>query len=518
MLTNLQEHMAPPATLEEALLLLKQKDAEIAELKADNVYLKHELEKIKRIIFGSKSERFIGTNDPNQLLLFNLEQPKIPEPPKETITIERNKPKKQEKVVNIRGQLPSDLPRITEVIEPKEDITGAKKIGEEITEVMEYTPGKIYVRRYVRPKYALPEDKGVVIGELPSLPIPRGNAGASLITHIIVSKYCDHIPFYRQGQIFKRDGVLIPESTINDWFQKACDLIEPLYQKSVELIRKSPYLMVDETPIPVLDNNHPGSTHRGYFWVYYDPINKIVCFDYQKGRGREGPLTFLKGYRGTLQTDGYSGYDIFEHKEGITMLSCMAHARRYFDQAKNNDKERSEYVLGEMQKLYEVERIAREGEYSYDQRKEIRMEKSLPILQGIEIWLKDNITKVLPKSAIGVAIGYTLGRWDRLKRYIDDGHYEIDNNLIENSIRPVALGRKNYLFAGSHEAAQKAAMIYSFLGTCKINNINQSDWFNDILNRISDYKVNHLEELLPNNWKPIINNQHVDKVPALKSE
>ena len=171
-----------------------------------------------------------------------------------------------------------------------------------------------------------------------------------------------------------------------------------------------------------------------------------------------------------------------------------------------------------MQKLYEIERIAREGKYSYDQRKEIRMEKSLPILKGLEIWLKDNITKVLPKSAIGVAIGYTLGRWDRLKRYIDDGRYEIDNNLIENSIRPVALGRKNFLFAGSHEAAQRAAMIYSFLGTCKINNKNPSDWFNDILNRISDYKVNHLEELLPNNWKPIMNHQPINTDPVPVSD
>ncbi len=164
--------------------------------------------------------------------------------------------------------------------------------------------------------------------------------------------------------MFKRNGVEIAESTINDWFKSSCSLIEPLYQKKVELIRRSSYLMVDETPIPVLDKNNPGSTHRGYHWVYYDPINKMVCFDYQKGRGREGPLTFLKGYRGTLQTDGYSGYDIFENKKGITMLSCMAHARRYFEQAKNNDKVRAEHVLTEMQKLYEVERIAREGQYT----------------------------------------------------------------------------------------------------------------------------------------------------------
>ena len=497
----LHENIDPSISSIEAFELLQKNKVEIGQLKADNLYLRQELEKLKRMIFGSKSERFIGTNDSSQLLLGLDIAPQPIEPTKETVTYERKKPEVKDKTVHSRQPLPPHLPRHDEVIEPKEDTTGAKKIGEEITEVLEYTPGQLYVKRYIRPKYVMPTQGGIVIGELPSLPILKGNAGASLISHIIISKYVDHLPFYRQVQMFKRLEVDLAESTINDWFKSGCTLMEPLYQKLVEVVIRGSYLMADETPLPVLDRDKPGTTHQGYHWVYHSPLEKLVCFDYQRGRGREGPVNFLKNFRGTLQTDGYVAYDIFENKEGITMLSCMAHARRYFEQAKDNDRQRAEYVLTQMQKLYQVERIAREGAFSFEARKQIRMEKSSPILEELEIWLKKNISEVLPKSAIGVAIAYSLGRWGRLKRYIDDGHYEIDNNPIENSIRPVALGRKNYLFAGSHEAAQRAAMIYSFLGSCKKNNVNPCDWLTDVLNRLPDHKVNRLEELLPQNWK-----------------
>jgi transposase len=500
--TTLQENIVPSMTLNEAHLLLKEKDLEIASLKADALYLKQELDKLKRMIFGSKSERFIGANSPGQLLLgLDITPEHTAEPTKETVSYERKKPVVKDKTTHSRQPLPAHLLRQEVVIEPKEDTTGAKKIGEEITEVLEYTPGKLYVKKYIRPKYALAGEQGIVIGELPSLVIPKGNAGASVISHIIISKFVDHLPFYRQVQMFKRLDVKIAESTINDWFKSGCSLMLPLYQKMVGRVVRGSYLMADETPIPVLDRDKPGTTHQGYHWVYYSPLEKLVCFDYQKGRGREGPIKFLKDFRGTLQTDGYTAYDIFEKQEGFTMLSCMAHARRYFEQALKNDPIRAEYVLSQIQKLYQVERIAREEGFSFEKRKEERMEKSVPILEDLEAWMKKNIIEVLPKSAIGVAIGYTLCRWERLKRYINDGRYEIDNNPIENSIRPVALGRKNYLFAGSHEAAKSAAMIYSFLGTCKINDVNPADWLTDVLTRLPDHKANRLEELLPYNWK-----------------
>lgn len=492
----LSNHIDTIFTEETFQFLQKEND----QLKSDNLYLRHELEKLKRMIFGSKSERFISTEGPTQLLLGLGSSPQAMEPEKETVTYERKKAAEKDKKVHSRQPLPAHLPREEVVIEPQVNVEGAKKIGEEITEVLEYTPGKLYVKKYIRPKYVLPEEQGIVIGELPSLPIPKGNAGASVLSHIIISKFVDHLPFYRQVQIFKRLDVQIAESTLHDWFKSSCALLEPLYQKLTERLVRGSYLMVDETPIPVLDKDKPGTTHQGYHWVYYSPLEKLVCFDYQRGRGREGPMTFLKGYQGTLQTDGYSAYDIFEKQEGITMLSCMAHARRYFEQALNNDQHRAGYALAKIQKLYQVERAAREGGFSFEARKKIREEESLPILEELETWMKKNIIEVLPKSAIGVAIGYCLGRWERLKRYLDDGRYEIDNNLIENSIRPVALGRKNYLFAGSHDAAQRAAMIYSFLGSCKINQVNPNHWLTDVLSRLPDYKANRLEELLPHYW------------------
>jgi hypothetical protein len=255
--------------------------------------------------------------------------------------------------------------------------------------------------------------------------------------------------------------------------------------------------MADETPIPVQTRDKPGSTHKGFHWVYFAPIEKLVCFDYRKGRGRDGPEEFLEKFRGMLQTDGYNAYDIYEKKDGITLYGCMAHSRRKFEISKDNDPQRAEYVLDRMRKVYMVEREARESNLSYDQRKELRIEKSLPVLQELEKWMKEQLPEVLPKSSIGQAITYTLRLWNRLTRYIENGQAEIDNNLIENSIRPVALGKKNYLFAGSHEAAQHAAMIYSFLGTCKINNIEPYSWLKDTLSRIPDHSIQKLDELLP---------------------
>lgn len=223
----------------------------------------------------------------------------------------------------------------------------------------------------------------------------------------------------------------------------------------------------------------------------------MVCFDYQKSRGREGPKIFLENYQGALQTDGYKAYEMFNHKPGITLLACMAHARRYFEKALKNDPERAGYMLSKIQELYVVERRSKEMGFSYEQRYYYRKRKAKPILKQIEKWLNNNVYEVLPKSAMGEAIAYTLKLWPRLKGYMRNGQWEIDNNMVENSIRPVALGRKNYLFADSHQAAQNAAMLYSFLGTCKINDVEPFQWLKETLTKIPDCKVNDLEKLLP---------------------
>ena len=482
-------------------LVIKKLEVENSELQSKVLYLQQELEKLKRMIFGSKSERFIATDSSQlSLELEGIEEKRETET--QTLTYTRNKPKNKEDVGHSRMPLPAHLPRVDKVIEPEENTEGAKKIGEEITEILEYKPGKLFVQRYIRPKYALPEDKGIVIGQLPSLPIPRGNAGPGLLSHIIISKYVDHLPFYRQAQQFKRQGVVFAESTMNGWFSATCKLLSPLYEKLKNKILQSDYLMADETPIPVLTEDKPGATHKGYIWVYFDPLKRMVLFDYRKSRSREGPTEILQSFKGKLQTDGYEAYTIFEKQNGITLLACMAHARRKFEEAQGNDKPRAEHMLKLIQGLYAIERRARDAEMPHEERYNLRQDESLPLLKEMEIWMKDNIMQVLPKSAIGKAIAYTLTLWPRLVRYAEDGRCEIDNNLIENSIRPIALGRKNYLFAGSHEGAERAAMMYTFMSCCKINNIEPYAWLRDTLTRLPDTKISQIENLLPNNWTP----------------
>jgi transposase len=472
--------------------------AEYEALKSETEYLKHQLAELKRLIFGSKRERFVSAIDPQQGNLFELPEVEQHEEPEEEITYKRKKPgnKKQP----LRTELPAHLPRKVEVIEPEDIPEGAKKIGEAVTELLDYEPARLHVRRIERPKYLIEsndEQTNIAIAELPSLPIPKGNADAGLLAHILVSKFVDHLPFYRQVQIFKRDQLTIAESTINGWFNATCKLLEPLYDALKDKVLSSNYLMADETPLPVQTKDKPGATHKGYDWVYYAPVEGLVLFDYRKTRARVGPDEILKDFSGYLQTDGYNAYNHFEKQSNITLLACMAHARRGFDKAKDNDLARAEKALGQFQDLYAIERDAREQGLSAEAIKVLRQEKALPVLTEMETWLRDEIYQVVPQSGIGKAMAYTLRLWPRLIRYIDDGRFRIDNNLIENSIRPVALGRKNYLFAGSHDAAQNAAMIYSLLATCKIRNVEPFGWLRNVLATISDHPANQLHKLLP---------------------
>ena len=459
-------------------------------------YIKHELEQLKRMIFGSKSERYIS-NDDNQLFLdFGIEEKKQAEVETEEITIKRKKPVKKG---HSRTELPAHLLREEIIIEPEHISEGSRRIGEVVTEILEYTPGKLFVKKYVRPKYVASKTEGVQIADMPTLPIPRGNAGPGLLAYLSISKFVDHLPFYRLVKMFKREGLYLAESTINDWFTATCNLLAPLYDKMTGIVKTSGYVMADETPIPVLSKQKKNATHRGYFWVYYSPPDDIVCFDYQQGRGHYYPKDFLESFTGTLQTDGYEAYTYFEKKEQVTLLACMAHARRYFEKALKNDPKRAEYAMETIKKLYEVERMAKDKQLSFDQRAILRQKEAIPVLKEMEQWLIEQQPVVLPGSAIGKAIAYSLKLWPRLKRYAENGMYEIDNNWVENTIRPVALGRKNYMFAGSHEGAKRAAMMYSFFGTCQKNNVDPYKWLMKVLEIIPDYKANRLEELLPGN-------------------
>jgi len=467
-------------------------------LKAQVAWLTHQLSEMKRLVYGAKSERFVAPH-PEQATLFDLPAEQSPETPAQQITYTRNKPQ-VEKKQPLRLELPAHLERRVEVIEPENIPSHAKKIGEAVTEVLEYEPASAYVRRIIRPKYIVEqtdEETRIAIAPLPALPIPKGNAGASMIAHLLVSKFVDHLPFYRQVQIFKRQHLEIAESTINGWFNAGCDLLEPLYQALKTQMLSSDYLMADETPIPVQTKDKPGATHKGYHWAYYDPIRRLVLFDYRKTRSREGPDEMLKEFSGYLQTDGYNAYEHFEHRPQITLLACMAHARRKFEHAQENSPALSQQALKMFQALYDIEREIREVNMEPDDIRSKRQEESKPVIDQMKAWLDEQIILVPPKSAIGVAMAYALNLWPRLVRYIGDGRFHIDNNLIENAIRPVALGRKNYLFAGSHQAAQQAAVAYSILATCKLNTVEPFAYLSKILSVIPDFPANQLHTLLP---------------------
>jgi transposase len=466
--------------------------------------LTFQLEQIKRLMYGAKSERYIPS-DPGQSTLFEV--PASASPSVQAISYTRSAP--QAKQHPVREAIAAHLPRVERVVEPADLPAGAKKIGEEITETLEYVPATIHVDKLVRPKYAINDTEAertvVYIAPMPSMPFPKSNLGAGLAAHICVAKFCDHIPLYRQRAQLKRAGLEVSDSNIGDWFKSAATLLEPLGDALRKEVLTQDYLQVDESPIPVQRDHQEGSWRTGYHWVYHAPLVKAVLFDYRPGRSAAFPIEVLKDFQGAMQTDGYGGYEQLAQREGITALACMAHARRKFEQALTNDKVRAEHVLTLIGELYTIERHCREQGMDPAQCKEHRQSRAAPLLDELEKWLKDQMILVAPKSPIGNAIAYTLSLWARLCAYTLDGRYLIDNNRIENTIRPLAIGRKNYLFAGSDRGARHAALMYSLLGTCKLHSVEPFAYLRDVISRISDYRTSMLPELLPQNWTPVTN-------------
>ncbi len=472
---------------------------ENAESKAQINYLQAQIDQLKRMIFGAKSERFIPQQIPGQMMMELGAEAAIESIIDQTITVEPHERKaKKADIKPVRSALPANLPRIETVIEPEGDLTDCKKIGEEITEILELEMPKLIVQRIVRPKYLSADGNAILIGELPSRPIDKGMAGPKLLSHVIVSKYVDHLPVYRQVKQFKRWGIELPDSTIYGWITGTCKLLEPLYECLKKQVLISHYLQADESPLQVMTEEKKGSTHRGYMWVYHSPPERLVLFDYRKGRDKEGPKELLKDYKGLLQTDGYAVYDMFDNNPDITLASCMAHARRYFEQALDNDRQIAEYMMQRFGQLYDLETELKETQIDGEEKIKQRQQKAIPVLEEMERFMKEKIQSVIPKSPIGKAIAYTLPRWKKLSAYTKYAELHIDNNLVENQIRPLALGRKNYLFAGNHEGAQRSAMLYSLIGSCKLNGINPQEWLTDVLSKLPDTKLSDLYKLLPN--------------------
>lgn len=378
------------------------------------------------MIFGSRQERFIPVQaNPSQLSL-DIHADEVAScsiASAQKISYTRTEVAVEQKPVHHPGRmkLPEHLRREAIIIEPCEDITGCKKMGEEITEILDYIPGELYVKQYRRPKYVRPDNSGIVIGELPVRAIDKCMAAEGLLAQVIIDKYLDHLPVYRQMQRFERAGVKIPYATLTTWIAQTCQLITPLFEALKKEVLDTPYLQIDETPIKVLDKGKAGTTHKGFYWVYHDPLKKMVFFDYQEGRSREGPVKMLRGFRGYIQSDGYNAYEVFDNRKDITLLHCLAHARRMFIEAMDNDRSVADYVLVEIQRLYTIERRCRENNLSHDQIHAVRQAESVPILSSLGIWMKQRYMDVPPKSSTGKALAYSIGRWEKLSRYTENG-------------------------------------------------------------------------------------------------
>lgn len=381
------------------------------------------------------------------------------------------------------------------------------EIGVETTDRIAIRPAVMYIDRTVRHKFVLKsnlqiEDPGkqtFVIAPLPEMIIPKGMASESLLADILIDKYVYHLPFYRVIQKYKELGVLLSDSTIGDWFNAVCSKLRPLYDKLREKIMSSDYIQVDESTLPVIDNEKHRAV-KGYIWAVRDAVYGDVYFHYDMGsRGGDTARKLIGGYRGTIQTDGYEVYEAYEGAPGKRMIGCWAHARRKFVEALDEDKKRASEALVYIGKLYGIEKEMQEAGLDLETIQKRRQEESYKIIQEFENWMNSVAGCFTPKSRMGKALVYTYTLLPRLSRYVLDGRYNIDNNGVENAIRPLAIGRKNYLFCGNHDAAVRAAIVYSLFSSCKAHDVDVRSWLEDTLRRIPTEK--NVDQLLPCNWQ-----------------
>jgi transposase len=482
--------------------------------------LRDEVAWMKKQLFGHKSERYVPLNNGQLALTLGLPGNSAPVSKTEKISYERIVPQKPEDQKNGHGRspLPAHLRRVDVVIEPKEDVSGMVKIGEEITEELEYTPPVYVVNRFIRPKYGKANGDGsVAVAELPARAIEKGRPGPGLIAHVVVSKFVDHLPFYRQSKIFAREGIDISRSTLYGWQAAICNQFVPVVEALKQVVFTGNYLQVDETPILILEGRDEvleqqkkltkqTKTHRGFFWPYLNPVCRAVFFDFQDGRGRAGPGDIIQGYTGIIQTDGYAVYDSLSKQRAasggppLVCAACLAHIRRKFKEALSNHQSQAEQAMAYISSLYDIERGARERKLTSDERYAFRLEYGAPkIMEAFKAWLDDlaYTPDLLPGSLIGKAVNHALKRWNALQVYLTDGRMEIDNNLVENAIRPIALGRKNWLFCGSSEGAERAALIYSLVGTCQLNGLEPYAYLKNLIENLPTHPQSRINELLP---------------------
>lgn len=375
-------------------------------------------------------------------------------------------------------------------------------IGEEISEQMKYIPARINVIQHVRPKYACKScQENVKISPMPLLLLPKSIATPELVAHTIISKYCDHLPLYRQESIWERMEIDMPRSSLCGWILKVAELSEPLIKLLQKNIVSYDYAQVDETTVQVLDEIGRDNTTKSYMWCYRGGGDQLsIVYDYQETRGGYHAQQFLAGFKGYLQSDAYSGYNWAQNTQDIVSVGCHAHARRPFAELVklNNTSSLAAEALKFYRKLYAIEKEARKNNLSSEQRYQLRNDKSETVLDAFKKWLDHHLLKTSEQGKIGKAIRYCLTHWIELTNYLKDGRVEIDNNLLENAIRPFALGRKNWLFSGSPAGAKAGAIYYSLIETCKANSVDPYKYFCAMLNRIREcYCEDDYRKLLP---------------------
>ena len=465
-------------------------------------HLKLQIARLKRMQFGRSSEKLQTQIEQLELIVEDLEQEQASTAPEAPV---QAKAARQQPV---RRPLPEHLPRETVRHEPEAGCPecggNLKAIGEDVAEMLEYVPASFKVIRHVRPRMACSCCERIVQGPAPSRPIARGLAGPGLLAHVLVSKYADHLPLYRQSGIYARQGVELERSTLADWVGSAARLLAPLEQALGRHVMAAEKLHVDDTPVDVLQPGR-GTTKTGRLWTYVrddrpsgSAAPPAMWLRYTPDRKGEHPQKHLKDFRGILQADGYAGFDRLYEDDTITQAACWAHVRRkFYDLEQADGSPVAAEAVRRIGTLYEIEAEIR-GKPPHERCAE-RKARAGPRLHEMKAWLESTLTKIARKSALAVAIRYALTRWAALTRYVGDGRIEIDNNAAERSIRDVALGRKNYLFAGSDAGGERAAAIYSLLGTAKLNGLDPEAYLRAVLERIADHPINRIEELLP--WR-----------------
>ena len=493
----------------------------IKELTAQVAYLNRQL-------FGRKAEK-LPIYDPNYPDMFAdqfaSEMQQAEEKRDEAVAeVEKNtKAERRQKRQN--REMLENLPVLKQTIITPDDIdlNIYKEIGREVTRVVEHEPGKLYIHEIVRIKYGMKDNtqlppvgrKGVEIAPLPLLPIDKGIAGASLLAEILLQKYEYHMPFYRQIKQFTHLGMKgLKENTIDGWFKKTMELLKPLYLALVEEVMKADYCQADETTTPVMDKEKHKAA-KEYLWMVRAVMEKLVFFHYDEGSRAGAVIESLAkqyNFKGYLQCDGFAGYETaFKTRADVCLVNCMVHIRRHFEQALDENKAQAQHALTEIQHLYKIERLCDDAKLSPDERKAKRNELARPIMEAMKLWMETEGIKYSESSQMGKAITYAYTRWDNMMHYLDDGRLLLDNNLAENEIRPITLGRKNYLFCGNHEAAANMCIVNSLLATCRNHDVNPRFYLNDIISRMPYMtKATHdeLVELLPHRWKL----QHQDAI------